>query len=100
MQLILQGCAVVDFTFYCKIVNDYPSKEVKAGVYSFTNSKRISLKEFTLVQFSDKVWRQGPRGGVKIYKDRYSRLRNGYVTKNVEEMKKFMWAKLQAQPIK
>jgi hypothetical protein len=48
---------------------------------------------------SDKVWKQGPKGGVKIIKDSY----NGcdlYITHNEKEMKEFMWAKLQAQEIK
>ena len=91
---------MADHTFYCKVLKDYPSAGIKAGVYSYTSEagKRTSL-EFTLIQFSDKVWRQGPRGGVKIIKERTTGIYQ-YVTKDEEEMKKFMWAKLQARAFK
>lgn len=77
--------------------------EVKAGVYSFTsNTGRLwHHHDLKLIQFSEKVWRQGPRGGVKTIKDRSAGYYSvGYVTKDSEEMKKFMWAKLQAQHVK
>jgi len=51
------------------------------------------------VSYSHKVWKQGPRGGVKIIKDRMGTDFYGYVTKNEEAMKEFMWVKLQAQPL-
>ena len=50
------------------------------------------------MQFSDKVWRQGPKGGVKIVKDRNAPASSQYVTKDEKIMKEFMWVKLQAQP--
>lgn len=92
---------MVDFTYYCKIVKDFPTAGIKAGVYSCTSSGKRTSREFmVLTRYSDKVWRQGPRGGVKTIKDRGARYSVRYVTNEVEEMKKFMWAKLQAQPIK
>ena len=50
------------------------------------------------MSYSNKVWVQGSRGGVKIIKDRTSNI-YGYVTKNEELMKEFMWVKLKAQPL-
>ena len=93
---------MAEYTFYCKIFRDYPLAGIKAGVYSYTSEagRRTSL-EFTLIQFSEKVWRQGPHGGVKIIKDRgINGYYYGYVTNDEEEMKKFMWAKLQARAFK
>ena len=50
---------------------------------------------------SDRVWRQGPKGGVKITKDRYWWTGGSpYITKNEDKMKEFMWVKLQAEAIK
>lgn len=49
----------------------------------------------TLWHSANKIWIEGPRGGVKVVKDRESNM-YGYVTNNEEEMKAFMWAKLQA----
>jgi hypothetical protein len=44
------------------------------------------------------VWLQGPRGGVKIIKDKVG-TEFGYVTQNEKLMKEFMWVKLQAQSL-
>ena len=48
---------------------------------------------------SHRVWCQGPRGGVKIVKDRqtYPAGVYGYVTKNAKLMKEFAWVKLSAR---
>ena len=53
-----------------------------------------------MITVSDKVWCQGPKGGVKVIKDKTRRYRSGYVTSNEEMMKKFIWVKLKAQSIK
>jgi hypothetical protein len=45
---------------------------------------------------------QGPRGGVKIIKDRinwYGGMYGGYVTNNETAMKEFAWIKLSARPL-
>jgi hypothetical protein len=44
-----------------------------------------------------KVWREGPRGGVKVTCDFSLGAECGYITTNEEAMKEFMWAKLSAR---
>jgi hypothetical protein len=90
------------FTFYCRVDRENPAAGIKAGVYAY-RSEHKNQHVFvgnvrTFFQSSNKVWRQGPRGGVKIIKNRgigsY-----GYVTTNEEQMKEFVWVKLQAQAV-
>jgi hypothetical protein len=75
----------------------------KAGVYSSPGymgawhggQGRLSMN-------SDKIWCQGPRGGVKIVKDKinyYGGAYGGYVTNNKTAMKEFTWVKLSARPL-
>ena len=52
-----------------------------------------------LMRESNQVWCQGPRGGVKIVKDRTRLASFGYVTNNAAMMKKFAWVKLSARPL-
>lgn len=93
------------FTFYCRVDRDRPARGIKAGVYTY-RSEHGSLgargawvpNVYTLIQNSSKVWRQGPRGGVKIIKNRNIDNR-GYVTTNEDQMKEFVWVKLQAQAV-
>ena len=72
-----------------------------AGVYSdagymdawYSGQSRLAMN-------SDRVWCQGPRGGVKIVKDRinyYGGVYGGYVTNNQKAMKEFAWVKLSAR---
>jgi hypothetical protein len=92
------------FTFYCRVDRDYPEREIKAGVYAYRSEhdhrrcQRFASVYAPLIRNSNKVWRLGPRGGVKIIKNRdigsY-----GYVTTNEEQMKEFVWIKLQAQAV-
>jgi hypothetical protein len=51
---------------------------------------------------SDRIWCQGPKGGVKIVKDRitYPGGMYGYVTHNEKAMKEFMWIKLKAKELR
>ena len=76
----------------------------KAGVYSavgymgawYGGQSRLAMN-------SNRVWCQGPRGGVKIVKDRinyFGGFGNGYVTNNQKAMKEFAWVKLSARPWK
>ena len=89
---------MADFTYYCEVTLD--RADIRPGTYSFTTDGPRSLLRFNrLTTVSDKVWRQGPRGGVKIIKERTTGIYQ-YVTKDEEEMKKFMWAKLQARVFK
>ena len=75
----------------------------KAGAYSAQGymggymgwQSRLALN-------SDRVWCQGPRGGVKMVKDRVNYYGNGvygYVTRNKKAMKEFAWVKLSARPL-
>ena len=74
----------------------------KAGVYSAAGymgawhggQSRLALN-------SDRIWCQGPRGGVKIIKDRlnYPGGMYGYITKNNKAIKEFAWVKLRARPL-
>ncbi len=75
----------------------------KAGVYSspgymaawYGGQSRLSYN-------SDRIWMQGPRGGVKIVKDRinyYGGAYGGYITNNKTAMKQFTWVKLSARPL-
>lgn len=87
---------MVDYNYYCEVT--YDRADIRPGVYSFSSEKNSRIGYNRLITLSDKVWRQGPKGGVKIIKDRYSSFRyNGYVTSDEKLMKKFMWVKLQAQ---
>jgi len=75
----------------------------EAGVYSSSGymgawhggQSRLSYN-------SDRVWCQGPRGGVQIVKDRinYPGGMNGYVTHNEKLIKEFMWIKLKAKELR
>lgn len=99
MQLILQRCAVVDSIYYCEIAGNY-TYEFSKGVTAIPSKREYSTKIQRCISYSDRVWVQGPKGGVKIVKDRQSNTNvYGYVTKNEELMKRFMWIKLQAQSL-
>ena len=75
----------------------------KAGVYSTVGyvggyvgwQNRLAIN-------SDRIWCQGPRGGVKIVKDRinyYGGGVYGYITTNKKAIKEFAWIKLSARPL-
>ena len=84
-------------TYYCEVEGD-STYEFPKGVYAIPFKREYTTKIFRCISYSNKVWVQGPRGGVKIIKDRKNVV-YGYVTKNKEIMKEFMWAKLKAQPL-
>ena len=44
-----------------------------------------------------KVYREGPKGGVKVIFDDGQSADHGYITQQPEKMKEFMWVKLSAQ---
>jgi hypothetical protein len=46
-----------------------------------------------------KVWRVGPKGGVKVLHDQSFTSKYGYITTNEQAMKEFMWAKLSAEAL-
>ena len=87
---------MAEFTFYCKVTHDGGTNS-NPGIYSFISAQP---GKFRLIGDSIKVWRQGPKGGVKIFKDRTGTHKlHRYVTNNEEQMKEFFWIKLQAQPL-
>ena len=73
---------------------------IAAGVYSdagwmgawYGGQSRLAMN-------SDRIWCQGPRGGVKIVKDKitYPGGMYGYITNNNKAMKEFAWIKLSAR---
>ena len=89
---------MAEFTFYCKVTHDGGTNS-NPGIYSFISKHGSQPGKFRLIGDSIKVWRQGPKGGVKIFKNRTYYGCRGYVTNNDKEMKEFMWVKLQAQSI-
>lgn len=86
---------MVEYTYYCKVT--YDRADIKPGIYSFGGTRGNTLGYNRLITISDKVWRQGPKGGVKIIKDRTQWASAQYVTTNEKVMKEFMWVKLQAE---
>jgi hypothetical protein len=83
-------------TYYCLIEQE--SRGIQPGVYRMTLDRGQRLVR-GYSELSNKIWRQGPRGGVKIIKDRIGFGLYGYVTSNTEEMREFAWIKLQAKQI-
>jgi hypothetical protein len=91
-------------TYYFEVSKDYTDyiDTYAAGVYSapgymgawYGGQSRLAMN-------SSRVWCQGPRGGVKIVKDRINYYGGvyGYITNNNKAMKEFAWAKLSARPL-
>jgi hypothetical protein len=77
---------------------DEETWEFKSGIYMLQFREQRTTKMYRMFSYSDRVWIQGPRGGVKIVKDDRTNL-YGYVTKDTELMKEFMWVKLKAQSL-
>lgn len=70
------------------------------------NSKPNLMHWFNpnLIKYSDIVWCQGFRGGVRLVHFNWMKYENqtrkyGYITSNPEAMKEFMWIKLKAKPL-
>lgn len=84
------------FSYYCEVHKD--RQHIKKGIYLYSADRRSTFDYLRLISVSDKIWRQGPKGGVRITKDRNFVSPTYYVTKDEKIMKEFMWVKLQAQP--
>ena len=86
-------------TYYFE-VKDHPG-DVLDGVYSCqADFMHHDLRVLGYFQISHRVWRQGPRGGVKIIRDRgYDLYPTTYITNNPRWMTKFAWIKLKARPL-
>jgi hypothetical protein len=87
-------------TYYCQVPGNV-TQEFAKGVIMIPFKHEYITKIKRCISYSDKVWIQGSRGGVKIIKDRetYPSGIYGYITKNEDEMKKFMWAKLKSRSL-
>lgn len=90
------------YTYYCEV--KHPRVELAPGVYKIVADRDFNLGWFPqlnkVIQVSDRVWKQGPRGGVKIIKDRSWELYPmGYITTDEKWMKKFAWVKLSAKSL-
>ena len=85
--------------YYCQVSGNF-TPEFPKGVIAIPYKHEYMTKIKRCISYSDRVWVQGSRGGVKIIKDRENVVGvYGYITKNEEEMKKFMWVKLKAKTL-
>jgi len=89
--------------YYFEITRDYTDgiDTWSKGIYSaegYMDGYFVGWQS-RLVRHCARVWRQGPKGGIKIVKGR-GQHGYAYVTKDEEMLKKFMWVKLKAQTLK
>lgn len=92
-------CAVADtdknYAYYCEVADN----QVWLGYGSPADTRGLGL----LFSVSRRIWRQGPRGGVKIIKDRqkhnWGQIHpTQYVTRDQDLMKEFLMVKIRAVP--
>lgn len=91
------------YVYYCEV--NHKKIDIAKGVYSVVADKGINHAWWPqlnrLITASDRVWKQGPKGGVKIVKASWSDLwPMGYITTDEKWMKKFTWVKLKAKNFK
>jgi hypothetical protein len=85
--------------YYCQVSKNH-TPEFPKGIISIPFKQEYITKIKRCISYSEKVWVQGSRGGVKVIKDRETDTGPfGYVTRDDNEMKKFMWAKLKAKSL-
>ena len=83
-----------NYAYYCEVEDN----QVWLGYGSPSDTRGLGM----LFTASNRIWRQGPRGGVKIIKDirldaTWGQMQpTQYVTKNQDLMKEFMVVKLKA----
>jgi hypothetical protein len=90
------------YTYYCEVKDRI--REFPQGVYKVVAENDFGGRWFPtanrLITVSDRVWKQGPKGGVKIVKCRSWRLYpTGYITTNEKYMREFAWVKLKAKTV-
>jgi hypothetical protein len=94
---------MADYTYYCEVTNKPSSRPIFApGVYRVVADDMRSWYTILnhLITVSERVWKQGPRGGVKIIKSPWNQLwPTGYITNNEKYMQEFSWIKLQAKEL-
>lgn len=90
------------YTYYCEVksrIREYPE-----GVYKVVTGNRSMGPWFPvlnrLTTVSDRVWKQGPKGGVKLIKSPWrDPWPMGYITTNEKYMREFAWVKLKAKEL-
>jgi hypothetical protein len=93
---------MADYTYYCEVTDKRSSRPIFApGVYRVAGDQRSWYTILNhLITVSERVWKQGPRGGVKIIKSPWNQLwPMGYITNNKKYMQEFSWIKLQAKEL-
>ena len=90
---------MVNSIVYCEVEREpeHDYWEFAPGIYAIPDRRGYRTKISRCMSYSNRVWIQGPKGGVRL-KDEYNIFR--YVTKDEKLMKEFMWVKLKAQPLK
>lgn len=91
-----------EYTYYCEVKSQI--REYPAGVYQVIAGNGSMGPWFPvlnrLTTVSDRVWKQGPRGGVQIIKAPwYTLCPVGYITRDEKYMREFAWAKLRAKTL-
>ena len=90
-------------TYYFELLNNRNDgiNSWKTGTYYATGYMNAWYGGQSRLSYNcDRIWCQGPKGGVKIVKDRTRLALFGYVTKNEKAMKEFMWIKLKAKELR
>jgi hypothetical protein len=94
---------MADYTYYCEVTHQPLSRPAFApGIYRMVaGDQHIWYTTLNhLITVSERVWKQGPRGGVKIIKSPWNQLwPAGYITNNEKYMQEFSWIKLQAKEL-
>lgn len=91
------------YVYYCEVrINQ---EDIKSGVYSIEAVENPATRWFprlqSMIRMSERVWKQGPKGGVKIIKYPWSQhWPMGYITQNEKYIKEFAWIKIQAKEIR
>ena len=91
------------YTYYCEVTDKRSSRPTfEPGVYRVAAGDMRSWYSTLnhLITVSERVWKQGPRGGVKIIKSPPNQLwPMGYITNDEKYMQEFSWIKLQAKEL-
>lgn len=91
------------YVYYCEVTKS--RDDYGPGVYSVVTdgSNRLWYPTLNrLLTLSERVWQQGPRGGVRILKEKFWSVKHygyGYITSNPEAMREFAWLKLRAKAV-
>ena len=90
------------YTYYCEVKRQ--NREYSPGVYKVVANNGFNGKWFPvlnrLTNISDRVWKQGPRGGVKLIKSPWlGPWPVGYITTSEKYMREFAWVKLRAKSV-